>query len=70
MNLIHQGLEGHRRIGLAERHDQKFKGAFVRLKRRLRDIIGVNPNLVTARTQIQLGEERRGAHRAIPPPPE
>jgi hypothetical protein len=57
--VVHQGLEGRRRVGEAERHHQELEVAMVSMEHRLLDVVRVHAHLMIARTQVELGEEVR-----------
>lgn len=58
-HVVHQGLEGRRRVGEAERHHQELEVAMVSAERRLLDVVRVHAHLMVARAKVELGEEAR-----------
>jgi len=58
-DVVHQGLEGRRGVGEAERHHQTLVVAMMSAEGRLGDVVWVHPHLMILRAQVELGEETR-----------
>ncbi|KAF9801422.1 hypothetical protein IEO21_10115 [Rhodonia placenta] len=57
-DVIHHGLEGHRRIGEAKEYHQGFVQPLVSYKGSLPLVTGFDPNIVVSPSNIKLCEER------------
>ena len=55
--VVHQSLEGCRRICESKRHDEELKQALVCPERCFVDILNMHAHLVITRSQVQLCEE-------------
>jgi hypothetical protein len=56
-DVLDQGLEGGRSVGKAEWHDLVLEVAVTGAERGLLDVVFMDPDLVVARTEIDLGED-------------